>query len=372
MKESTRNLLVGIFVVASLAVLGWLMMWFGEAPSLLGGSQWTLRITGVQELSGIGEGSPVNLNGVEIGRVQKLEFEDPVRPGQGVVIVAAIKNTYSVPAGATARVYGATLGFGTGHVAIVVEPSLRAVPLVRGFAQIPGEMRSIIGEVISKEMLSSLEGTVNDIGELAAAAIPVAENLAKLLEKRTIAETTLPGAAEKGITPNFSTVIERLESLVAHADAILGDESVRDDIKEAAGDLRQATEELKQTIGLWKTEGQRISDNVNTGIDRTEENLDQSFAKLNQVLDNLDDATKSMAATLHRVREGEGTAGLFARDDRLYEAAVLTFERFSELIGTLQRITGKIEEDGYITLAKPTPVGTIPKRFPVGPATLPE
>ena len=65
MAETTRNFLVGLFVASSLVVLGSLMVVFGEAPSWLGGSEWTLRITGVEQLSGISDGSPVNLNGIE-------------------------------------------------------------------------------------------------------------------------------------------------------------------------------------------------------------------------------------------------------------------------------------------------------------------
>ena len=95
MKEGSRNLLVGVFVLSSFAVLGVLMTWFGEAPSWLGGSEWELRITDVAELSGVAEGSPVHLNGVEIGRVKRLEFEDPGRPGLGVVVVAGIRKTHT-------------------------------------------------------------------------------------------------------------------------------------------------------------------------------------------------------------------------------------------------------------------------------------
>ncbi len=371
MKESTRNLLVGLFVVSSLSVLGALMVSFGEMPSWLGGSEWTLRVTGVGELSGIGEGSPVNLNGVEIGRVKSLEFEDPWRPDQGVVIVTGIKRVFSVPRGAVARVYGAMLGFGMGHIDIVVDAGTEAEPLpqestLEDSAMIGGEMRSIIGEWFSKDLVGSVERTITQFGDLAAAAEPVADSLALLLERRTVTDIEQPGAVERGITPNLSTVVERFDELLAHADAVLGDENVQEDVKAAVSDLRNAAEQLRETISLWQSESKRLSDNINAGIDRTQDNLDRSFVRLNEVLDNLDDATTSMAGLMRTVHAGRGTAGLLVRDERLYEAAVLTFQRLSELIGTLQRITGKIEEDGYITIGERTPVGTFTKKFPVG------
>ena len=82
MKEATRNFLFGLFVLAALAVFGVLMVWFGEAPEWLGTGDWTLEITGVREIRGIGEGSPVLLNGVEIGRVVGLDFVDRTIPGR--------------------------------------------------------------------------------------------------------------------------------------------------------------------------------------------------------------------------------------------------------------------------------------------------
>lgn len=365
MNERMRNFLVGLFVVASLTVLGVLMVWFGETPSWLPSSEWDLRITGVSELSGIGEGSTINLNGVEIGRVDHLMFKNSERPDQGVVIVARIQRKFSIPRGAFARVYGSTLGFGMGHIDIVVEPGVRAEPLPKKAAEIGGEMRSIIGELINKDLVQSVERMITHIADLAASAEPVAKNLALLIEQRTVVDTSQPGARENGLTPNLSTVIERIDILIAHVNAVLGDENLQDDVKVAVGDLKDASTELRETIALWHSESRRISDNVNAGIDRTEENLERSFVRLNEVLGNLDDAATSMATMMHEVAAGRGTAGLLVGDERLYEAAVLTFDRLSELIATIQRITGKIEEDGYITVGEATPVGTFTKNFPI-------
>ena len=103
MKESMRNLLVGVFVVLSLGALAILMVWFGEAPEWLRTSEWDLSVTGVRELSGVGEGSPVRLNGVDVGRVKRLEFVNPNRPDQGVDIVSGIEEQLIFTNGASRR-----------------------------------------------------------------------------------------------------------------------------------------------------------------------------------------------------------------------------------------------------------------------------
>lgn len=367
MKEGTRNFLVGVFVLAAIVVLSVLSVWFGETPEWLGAGDWTLRITGVEALSGINEASPVNMSGVQIGRVHSLEFKDPRRPDLGVVVVTRIKDEFSVPHGAHARVYGAPLGIGVGHVDIVVGPEPRPEPLSRETALIRGEMRSVIGELISKELVNSVERMVTHIGSLAEAAEPVAANLALLLEQRTVADVSAPDAEAQQLQPNLSTVIERIDRLAANVNTVLGDENVQGDVKAVVRDLKTAAEELRETVGIWQRESLRVSDNLNAGIDRTEGQLEESFVRLHRVLDNLDDASTSLARVLLQVEQGQGTAGLVVNDARLYEAAVLSFERLAEAVGTLKRILGKVEEDGYINVGKVTPVGTVTKKFPVRP-----
>ena len=363
MTETRRNLAVGTFVVASLVVLATLLAWFGETPEWLGGNEWKLEITGTRDLRGIAQGSPVQLNGVEIGRVKDLRFSDPQRPDLGVVVVTGIKDQYSVPQGAIARLYGATLGFGAGRVEIVVEPGVERPPLDREGAEIKGEMRSLIGEFITKEMVDSVQRAINNIGNLTGEATPVAKNLARFLEERPVAQVSQPGAE---MTANITTVVERLDHLVANLNEVLGDVNVQGDVKDVVRDVKAAAESLKETVALWKSQTERTADNVNTGIDNVEANLDRSFVKLNQVLDNLDDGTRSLARTMQYVEEGKGTAGLLVRDDRLYEAAVLSLRRFSEAMASLNAILGKIERDGYITLGSAEdPTGLITKTIPL-------
>ena len=363
MTETKRNLAVGSFVVASLVVLATLMAWFGETPEWLGGNEWKLEIIGTRDLRGIAQGTPVQLNGVEIGRVKDLRFSDSQRPDLGVVVVTGIKNQYTVPQGAIARLYGATLGFGAGRVEIVVEPDVNRPPLDKEGAQIRGEMRSLVGEFITKDMVDSVQRTINNIGDLAGEATPVARNFSRFLEERPVAQVSRP---DTQMTANITTVVERLDHLVANLNEVLGDVNVQGDVKDVVRDVKAAAESLKETFALWESQSQRTADHVNSGIDNVEANFDRSFVKLNQVLDHLDDGATSLARTMHEVAEGKGTAGLLVRDDRLYEAAVLSLRRFSEAMASLNAILGKIERDGYITVGSAKdPTGLITKAIPL-------
>jgi methyl-accepting chemotaxis protein len=227
-------------------------------------------------------------------------------------------------------------------------------------------MHSMLGEIISKEFTTSFERTVTHIGNLAETTKPVMENLIKLIEQRSIGDVSAPGAAERGITANVSTAVERIDRLVANINEVLGDEHVQEDLRLAVRELKSSSEELKLTVQTWRTESQRLSDNLNAGIDRTEEHLDRSFSELHQVLDNIDSSTKSLASIADGVARGQGTIGLLTRDPRLYEAAVLAMERLAEVVSDVKVITGKIKEEGYITVGQ-APSGLLKKNFPVGP-----
>lgn len=365
MNESARNFWVGTFVVVSLIVLATLMAWFGETPEWLGGNEWTLRIIGVKELSGVDPGASVRLNGVEIGRVKALEFADPNRADQGVFIVARINERYTIPQSATARVYGATLGLGGGRVEIVFDATRPYVPIDRENAEIYGEMRSIIGELITKDMVDSVRRTIDNIGDFAGAATPVANNLAKILEPRSVADV---GAQGSDLKPNVATVVERLDKLVENVNNVLGDVNVQDDVKGAVRDLKTAVSDLKSTAETLRVESKKVADNLNEGIDKTEENLAQSFRKVNQVLDDLDVSAKDLALIFHAIEQGEGTAGRFVRDERLYESGVLALQRFTESMATLDRILGKVEDDGHFTISLGDS-GLLKKDIPIPAAT---
>jgi hypothetical protein len=363
MKDSTRNSLVGFFVLASLACLASLMVMFGEKPTWLGGQQWELKISGLREIRGIAEGTPVFLNGVEIGRVARLEFNNPNRPGLGVRVICHIKDQYTVPARSIAKLYGAALGLGGGSIHILVDPGSDMAQLPRDAAEIRGEPASLFSEIITRDFLDSFERTVDHIGNLASAATPVMDSLEKLLQERRIIDVDNPDA---GMAANFSTMIERVDALVANVNEVLGDENVQEDVKSAARDLKSTAESLKATAELWNSETVRLTTNVNEAIDKTEANLDRSFDKLQSTLESLDESARQLTLVMGGISRGEGTIGLLAKDPRLYEEAVLALQRLADVLASIGRITGKVERDGHITIGQTTAVGTFTKDFPVG------
>jgi ABC-type transporter Mla subunit MlaD len=222
-------------------------------------------------------------------------------------------------------------------------------------------MRSIIGELITKDMVESVQRTITNIGDFAGAATPVASNLAKILEPRSVADVAAEGSSLK---PNIATVVERLDRLVENVNNVLGDVNVQEDVKGAVRDLKTAVSDLRQTAEVWRVESKKVADNLNEGIDQTEASLSQSLRKVNEVLDDLDAGAKDLASIFRAIDQGEGTAGRFVRDERLYESGVLTLQRLTESMATLNRILGKVEDDGYFTISLGNS-GLLKKEIPI-------
>ena len=196
-----------------LAAVGGLMVMIGETPSWLGGAEWEMRIVNVRLLSPVAQGTEVNLSGVTIGRVERLEHVDKKNPGKGAVIITKIKKRYGVPIASVAKIYAPALGIGRGHIDIIPPDVINPPTLSEDSAVIEGEVASMLREIISDEMIASFHRTTDNIADFAEALTPVARDLHGMMEQRTIEEVDLRGATANNQRRNRND----LSSFSAHA-----------------------------------------------------------------------------------------------------------------------------------------------------------
>jgi len=359
MKEGTRNTLLGLFMILALSALGALAVMIGETPAWLGGAEWEMRIVGVRQLSPIAEGTEVHLNGVNIGRVAGLDFEDRNRPALGVYIITRIKRKYSVPSRSFAKIYSPMLGVGRGRIDII-PPDAPCPPLAEDSAVIEGQMASMVREVISEEMMTSFHRTVDQIGNFAEALTPVANDLHDLMELRRIEDVEVQEAAA-----NLSTVIQRFDATLTNFNKLIGDEEAQANVKAVAANLREASERFMELAEHLKDESGRLSENLNQKLDDTDKRIETFLAAAVPVLENLDETSGHLERAAGDIAEGRGTLGLMLRDDRLYESLVESSERVNLLIATLQPLAEKIAGQERIPINVDTAVGNVKRDVPL-------
>ncbi len=371
MEDTRRNLLVGLFMVGGLAVLGALMIVFGEQPSWLGGTEYELKMN-FRELEGVSEGMEIRLNGVQVGRVGRLEFDDRRRPDLGVQVIGLIKDRFYIPSGAHAEVFPGLLGLGRGHIEIV-PPAIETEPLDRTVASntgITGEIGNPFQGLVPETLLGSVEKAVVQIGTLADRAAPVADDLHDLFQKRTVeevdraAESPIEGAEK--MTATLYTVVERSDSTLKHFNEVLGDPQVKSALREAIENFRQISEDgvvvsanLRETSEHIKEDWDRLAGQVESGLADANTGINEIRQKIGPILDGISSMVTNLDRVSRDLAEGEGTAGLILRDARLYEELLLSVQRFTDTLDTIRRMVERFEKQGYIDIRGHKVVGPL-------------
>ena len=364
MTEIKRNTLIGLFMVGGLTALGVLMVMFGETPSWLGGAEYIVRIKVSDHVTGIEDGTAVFLNGIQIGRVTGLEFVDPSAPEKGVYVISRIKETYRIPGGVDAVCVGPVLGLGRGRIELVAHAS--NLPPIKPGEAITGKTRSPLDDAIPQTMMSSLEKTVVSVGHFADELTPVAADLHQLLEKRSIDEVDASVETAEQLRANLYTAVQRLERLLKHIDELAGDPAIIDGIRESVANVkamtadgRNAFRDIRETSAALKANTAQLTTRMDATVDHFDRRVNQLADAALPVLDQTAKAAANLRVASGYLAEGKGTLGRLLTDDRLYEVAVLSFERALDMIDSLRRLFARFERTGRIGIDAMTPVGPV-------------
>ena len=95
MTERGRNTVVGLFVLAGLGVLAYLIVQFEVTAGFftrMGDYYIEVR---AEQSAAVLPGQPIHLNGQPIGRIESVELAED--PRDGVIIIAAINQRYNIP-----------------------------------------------------------------------------------------------------------------------------------------------------------------------------------------------------------------------------------------------------------------------------------
>lgn len=361
--------MVGLFTVAAFVALGFLMTSFGELPELFGSGDYELIIV-VDEPSGVSEGDQIFLSGVQVGRVLELRFRDPAHLDRGVEIVTAINKDFQIPNTAVAEVQPAGLGLGRGKIILKVLEG-EAPPLPPG-SIIDGMMGSIWGDMIPDTLLDSVDKTVVQFGDFVAALTPVADDLHALLELHTVDQVDNPVSEARRVTANLSTVIERFDGTLKTFNDTFGDEKVRaswfrlvENVDTISVDAREAVADIRATTSALREDLKRISDKLEGGVDDLSLSLNSAATQLRPALENAAHLFNTLNRVVEGIERGEGSAGMFVSDPRLYESLADSGKRLRELLETIQRLMSRFERQGAIGVKIPTGVGPVSRDIKV-------
>jgi phospholipid/cholesterol/gamma-HCH transport system substrate-binding protein len=331
MSGRRQTTIVGIFTLAGIGVLCSLVFMFGGGRAFFS-STYDINIHFANGLVGVQVGQGVTMYGKRIGETKAVDFWNEQKVQEGVKVIVAIDGKYAIPASSKATVVANIMGIGRPAVQIEVTDPADTAKLPRdGKGKIFGEMIEPLDQVLPKHMLTDIKQATEDIGNLAQALKPVAENLNRLLESRDIKQVDL-----QQVAANLDTVIQRFDLVLMNVNTILGDQQSQANLKEMLANARKMSET-----------GTVVMDNLKTMSEDgkvTMKDADALARKLIATADDMSSVLKRMDQTIAMLNDKQGSLGLMLNDNRLYEEMVLTARRLTSMLDNMREVLDQVKQ----------------------------
>lgn len=282
-----RELRVGIFVLVGIAAV-LLVLFMMTDPATFRGRYEVATL--VENAGGIRSGDPVQMRGVNIGRVRQFSLTP-----EGVLIGLEIEGIWEIPEDSRTRLVSNGL-LGGRTVDVVEGESTRRVP--RG-SILPGEL-----------VASALEST----DDFAVDAQDVLQRVRRLLSDTTLSAVQGGAVEMEGLLRELSGVVDTQRSELARLTA----------------SLNRTAAELE---GVTRTAGPDLA--------RTLARADSAMLQLNRTSGTLDQAAASLRTVLGRMERGEGTLGRLATDEALYTNLNRASQSMAELLEDVRLNPGR-------------------------------
>jgi len=275
---------VGLFVLLGLVSFVVVLFWMTDPATFRGRY---MLVTEVDNAGGVRGGDPIQMQGVNIGRVHGFEMIDNNR----VYITMEIEGVWQVPMGSRTIMGEAGLFGG------------RVLEIVRGDG--PGvyaDFDTIAGEGAAGG------GLLSSVDVLSARAESVLSSIDEMLSEETVG--SVQGSAVE------------LHALLS-------------ELSEVASEQRGSLADLTATL-TRAAEGVEAASAAGPDIASAVARADSAMAVLAQTGESLDAAVASLGTILGRMERGEGTLGRLSTDETLYVSLNSAAQSLNDLLADLQ------------------------------------
>lgn len=288
-RSRNNEVWVGLFVI--LGVVAILATLFTLTDAALFRGRYIIG-TVVPDAGGIRRGDPVQMRGVNIGRVQAFRISH-----EGVEIRLEIEGEYEIPKDSRVE--------------------LKSFSLLSG---------------------------------LAAIVIPgTSTSYARSGDR-------LPGSSEAGIMETATNIADEAEKTLGRVQALLSEGTVKnveassDRLKVLLRQLSQVTEEQRRELNglmtsLRASAGQVEKATAGPELEQALKRIDELTVKAGGTVDSLQRSSGSLEALVARIEKGEGTLGKLASDDALYASLNKTVENLNGAAADLRELLQDVKKN---------------------------
>jgi phospholipid/cholesterol/gamma-HCH transport system substrate-binding protein len=279
---------VGLFLVVG--IVGILTVLFVMTDAAIFRGRYIIS-TNVQDAGGIRKGDPVQMRGVNIGRIMGFNISQG-----GVKIALEVEGEFKIPVDSKVELVSA--GMLGGMKADVI----------------PGTATTYVG--YGDALGGRSEKGLADLDQLTGKAEDVLARVQRVLADDTITNV-------QGSTAQLHKLLVDLSAAVT----------------EQRRELMTLTTSLKKSsAGLEKTANA-------PELERSIKRLDGISARMDEITQTLDRGTRSMETVMARIEKGEGSLGKLTKDDALYDNMSRAAQNVSQATENINKLTEEIRQN---------------------------
>jgi len=344
MKESARNVAVGLTVIIALILLCGMIILFTGLPEQFQPG-YTIKIH-ADATHDTRTGASVHLAGMRVGYVTDIEFTDRSAPMEGVTLTARIDHDIDLPAETIAVFF--TKGL-TGQAYIQLKPEgppVRDPRTGQPLAYFPRDGSIVMdskhvpsGLPLPQELLDALpeiQKGFKNLGDLA-------KTLNDLLAPAAGAPTDgQPASQPDQAAPSLQSIATKLDSVLTGLNNVFGDPKSQQDLKESLANLAAASASAKDAMEQLKA----FAVNAGQTLQQADSHMNELTARLIQTADQISKLMATLNEAAMKMAQGDGTAGKLLNDPKLYEDLVEATRQLSELVKEFRLMIAEWKEKG--------------------------
>ena len=329
--QRRRNVIVGIFVVAGMVALGWLVFKFGDLPGLV--SKYGSYDVFVQfrKAPGVQVDTPVRFCGYQIGRVSAVqppmvmkEVKTDACYHQTLVVLSIDDRYNDIPSDVNAVLM--SRGFGSSYIELQLEDydvkEIKGPVLAQGSPPLQGST-GVTSEFFPEETQEELKMLVSDLRTFVNNANNILGDPSNKKHIKLIAENLANASGE--VTDRLREAKDTLESIRNAVDTASKTIEAAQPAIEGVGKLAVAgTQTLK--------DAEAKADKLITALVDTSEHLNASLSEARSVL--------------AKVNSGTGSAARFVNDGKFYETLVENTQQIELLLKEMKAFISRTREKG--------------------------
>ena len=281
-----RDFQVGIFVILGVASVLTALFLLTD-PSMFRGRY--MAFTTVEDAGGIRKGDPVQMKGVNIGRVHAFTLSP-----EGVQITLEIEGDWDIPSNSTTRLVSSGI---LGGRTVEVVPGDSPVPLEPGGA-LPGQV---------------MPGLLDFPPELGEDAQTVVGRLEELLAAPTV--------------ENLRSSAHQIRELLAHLSELA--ETQGEEVARLTESLNRSAQGLEEAAGSGEDFASAVA------------RADSALVTVHETSRSLLRVSSSLETILQRMENGEGTLGQLSTDATLYDNLNQAIQSITALVEDVKENPGR-------------------------------